>query len=197
MFQSQPRFVLFLLLAAAGCKGKAPATTDDAAPAPTVPADATAPVDAVIADAAGDELRVECPGGEKTATARALGDDGAELVVAHAGHFSQTYRFTFDGGRLTGARRDDTSWSFTGGLPDNPETKDKVKRVEYVFPAPGAPTCQTRTAEGPSKDIEALLERATPRAGRCEDTDTVQELATHLRAGEAGKAELIAVVCRP
>jgi hypothetical protein len=194
---TQPRCALFLLLAIAGCKGKAPAV-HDAAPPPTAPADAPPPpVDAAAADAAAaGELRFECPGGEKSATARPVAADGAELVVAHAGHFSQTYRFSFEGEQLRAATVDDTSWSFSGGLPDNPETKDKVKRVEYTFAAGAKPSCRARTAEGPSKEIEALLAKAPAKAERCARVAEVQALATHVRAGEAGKAELVALVCR-
>jgi len=195
---TQPRCALLLLLAIAGCKGKAPTADDAAAPPPSAPADAPPPpVDAAVPDAtAAGELRFECPGGEKSATARAVATDSAELVVADAGHFSQTYRFSFEGEQLRAATVDDTSWSFSGGLPDNPETKDKVKRVEYTFAAGAKPSCRARTAEGPSKEIEALLARVSAKAEPCAKAAAVQELATHARAGEAGKAELIALVCR-
>jgi hypothetical protein len=191
-----PRCALSLLLAIAGCKGKAPAA-DDAAPAPPAVVDAALPPpDATPADAAAaGELRFECPGGEKTATARAVDSDRAEVVIAHAGHFSQTYRFSFDGDRLGAATVDDSSWSFSGGPPDHPETKDTVKRVEYTF-AGGKPSCQARSAEGPSKEIEALLAKAPAKAVPCARATEVQELATYARAGETSKAELIALVCR-
>jgi hypothetical protein len=195
---TQPRCALFLLLAIAGCKGKAPAADDAASAQPTAPADGPSPpIDAAMADAAASgELRFECPGGEKSATARAVATDSAELVIAHAGHVSQTYRFSFEGEQLRAATVDDTSWSFSGGLPDNPETKDKVKRVEYTFAAGAKPSCRARTAEGPTKEVEALLAKAPAKAEPCAKSAAVQELATHARAGEAGKAELIAVVCR-
>jgi hypothetical protein len=195
---TKSRYALFLLLAFPGCKGKAPTAYDAATAPPPAPADAAPPsIDAAVDDAAAaGELRFECPGGEKSATVRAVTSDSAELVVAHAGHFSQTHRLSFDGEQLRAATVDDTSWSFSGGLPDNPETTDKVKRVEYTFAAGAKPSCRVRTAEGPSKEIEALLAKAPAKAEPCAKAAVVEELATHVRAGEAGKAELVALVCR-
>jgi hypothetical protein len=199
------RCALFLVvtggLAAAGCKGKeaAPAATDDAAATPpTTPADAPAPDAAAPADAPAAELSFECKGGVTRATARATTPDSAEITIGEADHFSQKYQFTFAGEALTAVGLDETSWSFSGGTDPagNSNTKDKVKRVAYTFADGKAPTCTAKTAEGPTKEIEGLLEKATAKPLKCPDVAKVQELAGHVRAGEAGKAELIAFVCR-
>jgi hypothetical protein len=202
------RCALFLVvtggLAASGCKGKeaAPAATDDAAAAtpPPPPADAPAPDAAAEADAAGDAgaLSFECKGGVTKATARATTPDSAEITIGEADHFSQKYQLTFAGEALTAVGLDETSWSFSGGTDaeGNSNTKDKVKRVAYTFTDGKAPTCTVKTAEGPTKEIEGLLEKATAKPLKCPDVAKVQELAKLVRAGEAGKAELIAFVCK-
>jgi hypothetical protein len=202
------RCALFLVisggLAAAGCKGKeaAPAATDDARAAtpPPVPADAAAPDAAAPADGpAAGELSFECKGGVTRATARATTPDSAEITIGEADHFSQKYQFTFAGEALTAVALDETSWSFSGGTDaeGNSNTKDKVKRVAYTFAGDGkAPTCTVKTAEGPTREVAALLDKAPAKAQKCADVARVQELAKHVRAGEAGKADLVALVCK-
>jgi hypothetical protein len=194
-------FVSVTMAVAAGCKGKeaAPAATDDAAAAtPPAPADAPAPDAAAEVDAAAaGELSFECKGGVTRATARATTPDSAEITIGEADHFSQKYQFTYAGEALTAVGLDETSWSFSGGTDPagNSNTKDKVKRVAYTF-AGKTPSCTVKTAEGPTKEIEGLLDKATAKTEKCRDVAKVQELATLVRAGEAGKAELVAYVCK-
>ena len=138
----------------------------------------------------------ECRGGEVHAQFRRYFDNGklaqSAIEIAFAGHASEKYEFIYEHDELVFAIENEGSWGFTEGAPDE-NTEDTITQKRYYFDNGKTFRCLKKYAKGPTKQIDALLERAPNVKDDCSSAPRIEKLAQAMR--EDGSMRIEDILC--